>query len=75
MARKVRDKDLGDRASRAKLKPSGKPYWRILDQGFTKQQKEAAAPAARYTVGQALDPLRHRHAAGCGRRQGRPEWD
>ena len=34
MARKVRDKDLGDRASRAKLKPSGKPYWRILDQGL-----------------------------------------
>ena len=34
MARKVRDKDLGDRASRGKLKPSGKPYWRILDQGL-----------------------------------------
>src|SRR5215813_7608397 len=34
MARKVRDKDLGDRASRTKLKPSGKPYWRILDQGL-----------------------------------------
>ena len=33
MARKVRDRELGDRASRAKLKPRGKPYWRTLDQG------------------------------------------
>ena len=34
MARKVRDRDLGDRASRAKLKPRGKPHWRTLDQGL-----------------------------------------
>src|SRR5499427_2193120 len=33
MARKVRDRELGDRASRAKLRPRGKPYWRTLDQG------------------------------------------
>ena len=115
MARKVRDKDLGDRASRKKLKPSGKSYWRILDQGlhlgyrknknsgkwvvrlyqkgakkpyvtdtlpgvaddkadpdndavlsffqaqvkarewFAEQQKKVVRPAARCTVGQALD--------------------
>ena len=34
MARKVRDRDLGDRASRAKLNPRGKPHWRTLDQGL-----------------------------------------
>src|SRR5215471_19588972 len=129
MARKVRDKDLGDRASRAKLKPSGKPYWRILDQGlhlgyrknknsgkwvarlyqkgakkpyvtdtlpgvaddkadpdndavlsffqaqvkarewFAEQQKKVVRPAARCTVGQALDhyeaDARRRHQERC----------
>jgi integrase len=34
MARKVRDKDLGSRTARAKLKIRGKPYFRALDEGL-----------------------------------------
>ena len=34
MARKVRDKDLDLRTARAKLKLSGKPYYRALDEGL-----------------------------------------
>src|SRR5215471_17256853 len=34
MARKVRDKDLDSRTARAKLKVSGKPYYRSLDEGL-----------------------------------------
>jgi hypothetical protein len=34
LARKVRDKDLDSRTARAKLKVSGKPYYRALDEGL-----------------------------------------
>ena len=34
MARKVRDKDLDSRTARAKLKVSGKPHYRALDEGL-----------------------------------------
>jgi hypothetical protein len=34
MARSVRDAKLDSRAARAKLKPSGKPYYRALDPGL-----------------------------------------
>ena len=33
MARTVRDHRLDSREARKKLKPSGKPYWRLLDEG------------------------------------------
>src|SRR5215471_16820746 len=34
MARSVRDAKLASRAARARLKPSGKPYYRALDPGL-----------------------------------------
>jgi hypothetical protein len=34
MARSVRDAKLDSRAARARLKPSGKPYYRALDPGL-----------------------------------------
>ena len=46
MTRKVRDRELGDRASRAKLKPRGKPYWRTLDQGSTSDIGKILKPVA-----------------------------
>ncbi len=33
MARTIRDHRLDSREARKKLKPSGKPYWRLLDEG------------------------------------------
>ena len=45
MARKVRDRELGDRASRAKLKRRGKPYWRTLDQGVHIGYRKNPKPA------------------------------
>src|SRR6516164_9305120 len=54
MARKVRDRELGDRASRAKLKPRGKPYWRTLDQGvhigYRKNPKAGGKSPSRPTL-------------------------
>jgi integrase len=34
MARTIRDQKLDTREARKKLKPSGKPYWRLLDEGL-----------------------------------------
>jgi integrase len=34
MARKVKDKALDSRAAREKLKPRGKPYWRLIETGL-----------------------------------------
>ena len=34
MARTVRDAKLETRTARAALKPSGKPYWRAIDEGL-----------------------------------------
>jgi integrase len=34
MARKVRDKDLDSKASRRELKPRGKPYYRLMEEGL-----------------------------------------
>jgi integrase len=34
MARRVRDKNLESRAARAKLKPSGKPYYKVIGSGL-----------------------------------------
>jgi integrase len=33
MARTIREKRFGTREARKELKPSGKPYWRLLDEG------------------------------------------
>lgn len=34
MGRRIRDQRLDSREARQKLKPSGKPYWRLLDRGL-----------------------------------------
>src|ERR1700730_17434022 len=34
MAKTLRERDLGSKTSRARLKPSGKPYWRSIDIGL-----------------------------------------
>jgi integrase len=34
MARKVKDKALDTREARGKLKPQGKPYWRVIERGL-----------------------------------------
>ncbi len=34
MARRIKDADLGSKTAREKLRPSGKPYWRALDEGL-----------------------------------------
>jgi integrase len=34
MARKVKDRELDTRAAREKLKPRGKPYWRLIERGL-----------------------------------------
>src|SRR5262249_62320932 len=78
MARKVRDRELGDRASRAKLKPRGKPYWRTLDQGvhigYRKNPKAGGKWVGRVYRKRGGGGVYHAHVARWGGRQGgRPQ--
>src|SRR5262245_63917946 len=34
MSKTLRERDIGSKTARAKLKPSGKPYWRSIDIGL-----------------------------------------
>lgn len=50
MARTVRDSNLDSRAARSRLKPRGKPYYRVLEPGLHLGYRRARSGAGRWVV-------------------------
>jgi hypothetical protein len=50
MARKVRDKDLGDRTARERLKIQGKPHWRSIEAGLHIGYRRLRAKSGTWTA-------------------------